>query len=46
MTSEFSWLNNNNSASIKYMKNLLTKVNYTGVITTQTKFQSPEMKDK
>ena len=46
MTYEFSWFNNNNSATIKDMKNLSIKMNYTGLITPQTKFQSPSMKDK
>ena len=46
MTNEFSLFNNNNPATIKDMKNLSTKVNYTGLITPQTKFQSPQMKDK
>ena len=45
MTYEFSWFNNNNFATIKDMKNLLTKMNYTDLITPQTKFQSPGMKD-
>ena len=46
MTCEFSWLNNNNSATIKDMKNLSTKMNYTGLITPQAKFQSPQMRVK
>ena len=46
MTYEFSWFNNNNSATIKDRKNLSTKMNYTGLITPQTKFQFLQMKDK
>ena len=46
MTYEFSCVHNNNSVTIKEMKNLPTKMNYTDLITPQTKFQSPPMKDK
>ena len=45
MIYEFSWFNNNNSVAIRDMKNLSTKMNYTGLITPQANFQSPPMKD-
>ena len=45
MTSEFSWFNKNNSSANEGMKNLSTTMNYTGLITPQTKFQPPSMKD-
>ena len=46
MTYEFSFFNSNNSATINDMNNLSTKMNYTGLITPQTKFQSPQMNNK
>ena len=45
-THEFSWFDNNNSATIKDMENLSTKMNCNGLMTSQTKFQSSLMKDK
>ena len=44
MRYEFSWFNNNNSATIKEMKHLSTKMNCTGLITPQTKYYSHPMK--
>ena len=38
MRYEFSWFDDNNSATIKDMKNLCTKMNHTGLITPQRKF--------
>ena len=32
MTYEFSWFNDSNSATVKGMRNLSTKINYTGLI--------------
>ena len=46
MTYEFSLFSNNNYATIKGMKNMSTKMNCTGLITPQTKFQSPPVKDE
>ena len=42
----FSWFNKNNSSTIKDMKNLSTRMNYTGLIIPQTKFQPRPMKDE
>ena len=36
---QFFWFNRSNSSTIKGMKYLSIKMNYTGLITTQTKFQ-------
>ena len=46
MTYEFSWFNKNNFSTIQNMKNLSTKTNYTGLMTLQTKFQPPPIKDE
>ena len=46
MTYQFSWFNSNNSPTIEDMKNLSTKMNYIGLITTQTKFQLHPLKDE
>ena len=46
MTYEFSQFNKNNSSTIEDIKNVCTEMNYTGLITPQTKFQSPSMKDE
>ena len=46
MTYEISWFNKNNSSTIKIWKyeNPSTKMNYTGLISPQTKLQTPPMK--
>ena len=41
MTYKFSWFSNNNSATIKDMNNPVYKNEWYGLITSQTKFQSP-----
>ena len=46
ITCEYSWFNNNNSVTIKGVKNLCTGMNCTYLVTPQTKFQSPPVKDK
>ena len=46
ITYEFSWLNKSNSSTIEDMKNLSTTMNYTALITPQTKFQLPPVKDE
>ena len=46
MTYEFSLFNKNNSSATKDMKNLSARMNYTVLLTLQTKFQPPPMKDE
>ena len=45
-TYEFSWFYRNSSSTIEDMKNLSTKMNYTGLITPLTKSQLSSMKDE
>ena len=42
----FSWFNKNTSLTFEDMKNLSKTINYTGLITPQTKLQPPKMKDE
>ena len=44
MTHRFSWFNNNNSSTIKDIKNLSTEINSTDLITLQAKFQLSSVK--